>query len=145
MQSLRSWQYPAEWLDDRIRAKFIILLDRYQKMVDQSFSKSKDLGDMIRLLPGVVVQKHLSKQGMTDLYSIRPDSLERLIKSTIGLLRPFFLDLYPSFILDDYLSSLLQDRDRSQLYYCDPELQHNCICRHFFSFLDRSNVYHLQS
>ena len=127
----RSWQYlAAESLDDRIRAKFIILLDGYQKMIDQSFSK---LGDMIRFQPGVVVQKHLSMQGMADLYS-NTDSLERVIKSIEPLRPTFFLDLYPSFILDGYLSGLLQDRDRSQLYDCDPELQHICICRQYFLY-----------
>ena len=40
-------------------------------MFDQSFSKSKDLGDMLRFLPGVVVQKHMSMQGMADLYRIK--------------------------------------------------------------------------
>ena len=58
----------------------------------QSFSKSKDLGDMLtgRFLPGVVVQNHwhLSVQGMADLYRVKPVLLERLIKSTIKPLGP---------------------------------------------------------
>jgi hypothetical protein len=43
------------------------------------------------------------------------------------------------------LSGFLQDRDRSQLYYCDPMLQHIYICRHFLSFLNGSNASDLQS
>jgi hypothetical protein len=69
--------------NDGIGTKFMILLDhdRYRKMFDQSLSKSKDLGDMLRFLPGVVVQKQMSMQGiMADLYRIEPDLLERLIK-----------------------------------------------------------------
>ena len=100
---------------------------------------------MLRFLPGVVVQKHLSMQGMADLYRMKPDFLERLIKSTIEPLRPLYHHPYPRYILDDYLSGLLQDRDRSQLYYCDPELQHTSICRQFSSLLDRSNVFDLHS
>ena len=131
-----------EWeLDDRIRAKFEILFDGYQKMIDQSFSKSKDLGDMLKFLPGVVVQKHLSMQGMADLYRIKPDLLERLIKSTI---KPLKQSPYFRYILDDYLLGFLQDRDRSQLYYCDPMLQHISFCRHFLSLLDRSNAVNFQ-
>ena len=38
---------------------------------------------MLRLPPGVVVQKKMSMQGMADLYRIRPDLLECLVNSTI--------------------------------------------------------------
>ena len=124
---------------DEFRAKFKILLDGYRKMFDQSLSKSKDLGDMLRFLPGVVVQKHMSMQGMADLYRIKPGLLQRLIKSTIEPLR--LSHAYPYHLLDGYLSGFLQDRDRSQLYYCDPMLQHISICRHFLSLLDISNEF----
>ena len=127
---------------DQINAKFKILIDGYRKMFDQSISKSKDLGDMLRFLSGVVVQKELSMQGMADLYRIKPDLLESLIKSSIEPLRSTSSSCY---ILDDYLSGFLQDRNRSQLYYCDPMLQHIFICRHFLSLLDGSNVFHPKS
>ena len=134
-----------------LRDKFNILFDgyrkmfgHYRKMFDQSLSNSKDLGDMIRFLPGVVVQKRLSMQGMADLYRVRPNILEHTIKS-IELLRSSSLDFSPGYMLDDYLSGFLQDRDRSQLYYCDPELQHISICRQILSLLDRSNVFDLQT
>ena len=110
-------------------------------MFDRSFSKSKDLDDMLRLLPGVVVQNHISMQGMADLYRIKPDLLERFIKSTVEPLRPPHVSPNSRYILDDYLSGFLQDRDRSQLYYCDPMLQHISICRHFLSLLDGSNAF----
>ena len=115
-------------------------------MFDQSLSNSKDLGDMLRFLPGVVVQKDLSIQGMSDLYRIKPDFLERLIKPT-ELLRPSvdWPVLYPRYMLDGYLSTFLQNRDRSQLYYCDPKLQLTSICCQILSLLDRSNVFDLQS
>ena len=113
-------------------------------MFDQSLSNSKDLGDMLKFLPGVVVQKHLSMQGMADLYRIKPEFLECLIKP-IEPLRPSRHYLYPRYKLDDYLSGFLQDRDRSQHYYCDPELQHTSICRQILSSLDRSNVFDFQS
>ena len=135
------WQlYPQSVLHYQINAKFMTLFDGYRQMFDQSFSKSKDLGDMLRFLPGVVVQKPMSKQGMADLYRINPDLLEHLIKFTIEHFEP--LKPSPSrYILDDYLSDFLQDRDRSQLYYCDPMLQHISICRHFLSLLDESEAY----
>ena len=79
-------------------------------------------------------------QGMADLYRIKPGSLERFIKR-IELLRPSTDDLYPRYTLDDYLSSFLQDRDRSQLYYCDPELQHVFICGQILSLSYQSNVF----
>ena len=120
------------------------MFDGYRKIFDQSLSKSKDLGNILRFLPGVVVQKALSMQGMADLYGIEPDFLERLIKS-IELLRPSLSDSesysYSRYMLDDYLSGFLQDQGRSQLYYCDPELQHISICRQILSLLDRSNVF----
>ena len=106
-------------------------------MFDQSLSKSKDLGDMLRLLPGVVVQKGMRMRGMTYLYGIRPDLLECLVKSTAELLRP---NRFSRYTLDDYLSGFLQDRDRSQLYYCDPVLQHISICLHILSLLDGTNA-----
>ena len=109
-------------------------------MFDQSFSKSKDLGDILKLLPGVVVQNPISMQGMADLYRIKPELLARLFKSDI---EPLKLSCYiPSqYELDDYLSGFLQDRDRSQLYYCDPMLQHISICRQFLSLLDGSSTF----
>ena len=124
--------------DDPIGIKFKILFDGYRKMFDHSFSKSKDLGDIVRFLPGVVVQKnHISMHGMVDLYRIKPVLLVRLIKSP---LEPLKLSSYPLYKLDDYLSGFLQDRDRSQLYYCDPMLQHISICRHFLTLADASNA-----
>ena len=118
------------------------MLDGYQEMFDQSFYKSKDLGDILKFLPGVVVQNHMSMQGMADLYRIKLDLLERLIKSTIEPLKlsPYSQSRYK---LDDYLSGFLQDQVRSQLHYCDPILQHISICRHFVSVLDRSNAFDL--
>ena len=106
-------------------------------MVDHSFSKSKDVGDMLRFLPGIVVQKNLSMQGMADLYRIKPDFVKRL--ESIELLRRSpYSRVYK---LNDYLSGFLQDRDRSQLYYCDLELQHISICRQILSLLYQSNVF----
>ena len=132
---LYSRRYRVQSLDDRT------LFDGYQKMIDQSFSKSKDLGDMLKFLPGVVVQKKLSMQGMIGLYRIKADFLERLIKS----IEPLTPDLSHRYTLDDYLSGFLQDRDRSQLYYCDPELQHISICRQILSLSYQSNVFDLQT
>ena len=82
-------------------------------------------------------------QGMAVLYRIKPELLESLVKSTIEPLRPspsptLFAN---SYILDEYLSGFLQDRDRSQLYYCDPMLQHISICRDFLSILDETNAF----
>ena len=134
-------------VDDRIRAKFKMVFDGYQMMFDQSFSKSKDLehlGDMVRLLPGFVVQNHMNIKGMAILYKIKRHLLKRLINSLC--LEPHDgVHRYPCYKLDDYWSGFLQDRDRSQLYYCDPMLQHISICRHFLSLLGRSNAFHLQS
>ena len=118
-----------------------MLFNGFRKMIDQSFSKSNDLGDMLRFLPGVVVQKNLSMQGMADLYRIKPDFLKRL--KYIEMLRPSSQDSSPGYILDDYLSGFLHDRDRSQLYYRDPALQHISICRHFLSLLDGSSAFDL--
>ena len=105
-------------------------------MFDRSLSKSKDLGDIVSLLPGVVVQNPLSTPQMADLYRIKPDLLDRLVKSPIEPLKMkgFSYD----YSLDEYLSGFLLDRDRSQLYYCDPTLQHISICRHFLSLVDLS-------
>ena len=122
------------------------LHDRYQKMFDQSLCKSKDLGDMLRILPGVVVQQSMSMQAMADLYRIKPDLFERFIKFT--MIAPYARRAPRApfhYVLHDYLSGFLQDRDRSQLYYCDPVLQHISICRRFLSLLDRSNAFYHQS
>ena len=146
LQKSNSKHYSAQSdLDDQIRVKFKILFDEYRKMFDQSFYKSKDLDDMLRFLPGVVVQKLMSMQGMSDLYRIEPDLLERLIKSTIEPLRTLLVIPDSRYRLDTYLSGFLQDRCRSQLYYCDPMLQHISICRHFLSLLDGSNAFDFQS
>ena len=115
------------------------MFDKYRKMIDQSFSKSKDLGDILRFLPGVVVQKGLTMQGMAVLYRIKSDLLEGLLKLA------FEAKGFPNeYMLNGYLSDLLQDRGRSQLYYCDLELQHISICRQILFLLDRSHDFSLQ-
>ena len=86
----------------------------------------------------------MNMQGMADLYRIKPDLLECLIKSPVEPLRPSHTP-YPRYVLDCYLFIFLQDRDRSQLHYCDPTLQHISICRLFLSFLNGSNALDLQS
>ena len=124
-----------------------MVFDGYRMMFDQSFSKSKDLehlGDMVRLLPGVVVQNHMSIQEMADLYRIKRDLLESLIEP-LRLIPHYGVSLYTRYKMDDDLSGFLQDQDRSQLYYCDPILQHISICRHFLSLLGRSNAFRLRS
>ena len=67
-------------LDEEFSDRFEIMFDGYRKMTDQSFSKSKDLGDILRLLPGAVVQKNLTMEGMAVLYRIKAGLLERLIR-----------------------------------------------------------------
>ena len=124
-------------------------------MFDQSLLKSKDLGDMLRLLPAVVVQKPMSMQGMADLYRTKPDLLEYFIRSIIESLRLGYdsdssKSYYTGIILpvdDYYLSGFLQDPDRSQHYYCNPILQHIFICRHFLFLLNGlgSNALDLRS
>ena len=121
------------------------MFGHYRKIFDQSLLNSKDLGDMLRFLPGVVMQMGLSMQGIADLYRIKPDFLERLIKP-FELLRPSDIDkFFRDYKLADHLSDFLQDRDRSQHYYCDLKIQHTSICRQILSLLDRSNVFDLQS
>ena len=125
--------YAQSDLDDLIGVKLKILLDGYRKMFDQSLLKSTYLGDMLRLLPGVVVQYPMFLEGMADLYRIKPDLLDRLIKSPV---EPLVETKYQGYALDAYLFGFLHDRDRSQLYYCHPILQHSSICRHFLALLD---------
>ena len=97
---------------------------------------------MLRFLPsGVVVQKkHIRLEEMAELYGIKLNLLERLIKSPFEPLKSSSSsnDVYK---LDDYLSGFLQDRDRSRLYYCDPILQHISICRRLLSLQDRDGAY----
>ena len=147
MRSSNSWHD-----DDGIGVKFNVLFDAYRKLFDRLLSKSKDLGDIVRFLPGIVVQMdYISKRGMAELYRIKPDLLKRLIKSPIEPLRLDFSDSEfghgSGYVLDDYLSGFLQEQDRSQLYYCDPILQHTSICRHFLFLLDARNAsdHHWQS
>ena len=120
-----------------------MLLDGYQKIYDRLLSNSKDLDDMLRLLPGVVVQKRMGMHGMAYLYRIKSDQLKRLTKFFF-IIEPLKTSP-PQYKLDDYLSGFLQDRDRSQLCYRDPMLQHISICRQILSLLDKSNVFDFQS
>ena len=135
--------YSSESSQSDLEPRILPQVDGYRKMFDQSLSKSKELGDMMRLLPGVVVQKEMSRQGMIHLYGIKADLLECLIKSTILQVPRYASE--SRYILDEYLSGFLQNRDRSQLYYCDPMLQHISICRHILSLLDGTNGLHLLS
>ena len=123
--------------DGRIEVKIKILLDGCRKMFDQSLSKFEDLGDMLRFLPGVIVQNPMSLEAMADLYRIKQHLLDRLVKPPIKALKST-LSHSGSYLysLDEYLSCFLQDPNRCQLYYCGPILQHISICRNFLSLLD---------
>ena len=62
-------QLLANWgSDPDFKAKCKIIFVGCEKMFDQSFLKSKDFGDMLRFLLGVLVQNGMSMQGETDLY-----------------------------------------------------------------------------
>jgi hypothetical protein len=114
----------------------MVLFDGYRKIFEQSISRSIDLGDMLKYLPGITVQRYMTMQGMEDLYVV-PDLLECLIKSTFEPLKhaPYTLNSR-CYMLNDYLSALL---------HCDPILQHISFCRNFLSLLDGSNFYNLES
>ena len=129
------WHDHADLKSD-LDVKFYILVDGYRKMFDQSLSKSKDLGDMLRFLPGVAVQNPISMEAMADLYGIKLDLLDRLVQSPIEPLK--MKGSSYEYTLNEYLSGFLQVRDRSQVYYCDPILQHISVCCHFLSLLDLS-------
>ncbi|KAF8816495.1 hypothetical protein BYT27DRAFT_7182051 [Phlegmacium glaucopus] len=124
----------------------------HEKMFDRSFTESVDISDLLRLLPGIVVQKGLSMQGVADLYKVKMDLLDRLSKSA---LEPFVLPEPAFYVLWNYLSSFFMDPYRSHLYHSDPILHHVLICRQLLSLLDgskfqsndlleyvRSNLYH---
>ena len=61
-KNLQTITNPIGWGFSSDRLGFEIMFDGYRKMIDQSFSKSKDLGDILRVLPGVVVQKRLTME-----------------------------------------------------------------------------------
>lgn len=128
---------------EHLQPKICKVFDDYQKMLDQSFlfATSGDMGDLLRLLPGIAVQRDLTVQGMASLYKVKVNQIERLIISFEGLtLRYSKFGDDPRYVLERYLSRFLRDRDRSQLCYCDPILHHISICRHFLSLLDGSNA-----
>ena len=127
------------YVNAEFTAKIKTLLDGYREMLDQSFLKSKNLGVMLRSLPGVVVQKPMNMQEMADLYGIEPDSLGRFLPAW-PIKKMFEIRGETYYALDSYLSDFLWDRDRSQHYYCDPRLQPLSICLRFLSLRDESNL-----
>ena len=120
-------------VDDQIETKFKILFDGYQKMFDQSLSKSKDLVDLVDILGSMHKIAELDRiaVGYIVLRSIEPPSPYPSPRRL------------PNLKLDDYLSDFLQDRDRSQLYYYDPKLQHISICRHLLFLLETFNGFNI--
>jgi hypothetical protein len=69
------------------------LIDGCQRMLDQSlilaFSKPRGIRDLLRFLPGILVQEGLTMQGMADLYGVNIDVLEPLIASNVAFLSSF--------------------------------------------------------
>ena len=59
---------------------------------------------------------------MADLYRIKPDLLDRVIKSTIASKPSHAPLILAAYWMTTCLIFVLQDRDRSQLYYCDLKL-----------------------
>ena len=142
------YRYPDQTDSAHSIANFKALFDGYQKMLDQSlifvFSKPGGIRDLLRFLPGIVVQKGLTMQGMADLYGVDMDVLKPLITSNNDLLSSSNNRLGSDHRLTDYVGGFLQDQSRSQLCYCDPISHHIFICRHFLSLLG-SNPSHLKS
>jgi hypothetical protein len=81
------YRYPDQTDSAHSIANFKALIDGYQKMLDQSlifaFSKPRGIRDLLRFLPGVVVQKGLTMQGMADLYGVNMGVLVPLIMSKL--------------------------------------------------------------
>ena len=125
-------------LDEEFSDRFEIMFDGYRKMIDRSFSKSSDI---LRFLPGVLVQKGLTMEGMAVLYKVEADFFERQIKIAFELTDDVDISDY---MLEGRLSDLLQDRDCSLLYYRDHELLHIFICRQLLSLLDRFRDFDLK-
>jgi hypothetical protein len=142
------YRHPRQTDSTHSIANFKALIDGYQKMLDQSlifaFSKPRGIRDLLRFLPGIVVQKSLTMQGMADLYGVNMDVLKPLIVSNIALLSSSDNYLGSRYTLTDYVGGFLQDQSRSQLCYCDPILHHISICQHFLSLIG-SNPSHLKS
>ena len=61
---LNRWNYSACDLDEKHFTTEIL---------DQLFSKSRCLGELLRYLPGIVVQGSLTMYGMIDLYRVKLD------------------------------------------------------------------------
>ncbi|KAF8816488.1 hypothetical protein BYT27DRAFT_7182040 [Phlegmacium glaucopus] len=108
----------------------------YQKMLDRFLTEFSDIGDLLKFLPGVVVQKGLSMQGMADLYRVKMDLFHRLSKSAVDP----FVRVGQSYMLQGDLSAFFRGQGRSHLYCCDPLLHNVLICRQFLSLLDGSNA-----
>ena len=66
-----------------------------------SLCKSSELGDFLMFLPGILVQRPLTMEGMAKLYRLEMDLLERLMKSSI---HPLAVEL-DSYTLTPYCSS----------------------------------------
>ncbi|KAF8816522.1 hypothetical protein BYT27DRAFT_7154559 [Phlegmacium glaucopus] len=122
--------------------EFLEVYHACQKMVDQSFTESIDITDLLRLLPGVVVEKGLSTEGVANLYRVKTDLLDRLSKSAF---EPYVLPIQSFPVLWKYLSPFFRDRGRSHLYHYDHILHHVLICCQLLSLLDGSNGFDLQS
>ncbi|KAF8801464.1 hypothetical protein BYT27DRAFT_7147456 [Phlegmacium glaucopus] len=112
--------------------EFLRAYHEYQKILDRSFTESRDIGDLLRFLPGVMVQKGLSMQGMADLYSVKMDLLHRLFE-------PFARVGLPFYELQGCLSTHLMR------YHPHYRLHHVLTCCQFLSLFDGSNARGLQS
>lgn len=80
-----------ESIHPSLQAKLCKLSHEYRKMLDHSFSNSRDLGDLLRFLPGILVQKHLTMQEMAGLYRVQMDlNMFNAISISICVLPPPF-------------------------------------------------------
>ncbi|KAF8816521.1 hypothetical protein BYT27DRAFT_7182095 [Phlegmacium glaucopus] len=129
MQILKTIRLGQRYTD----GEFSRVYHGYQMMLRQSFTESNDIGDLSRFLPGVLVQKALSMQGMADLYSVKVDLLHRLFE-------PFARVGLSDYMLLDHLSAFFMHS-----HHPYSSLHHVLICRQFLFLLDGSNVPDLQS
>ncbi|KAF8162767.1 hypothetical protein B0H34DRAFT_692893 [Crassisporium funariophilum] len=111
----------------------------YRTILDEcyhaAFSASSDMDDLIKSLPGILVQRlEMPLQGIADVFAVdlhlAKDLLDRN-RQFIGIFKP----APGHFALNVLVSEYLRDASRCGMHYHDPLLHHIAICRRYLSVL----------
>ncbi|KAF8150920.1 hypothetical protein B0H34DRAFT_156525 [Crassisporium funariophilum] len=112
----------------------------YRTILDEcyhaAFSASSGMDDLIKSLPGILVQRvGMPLQGIADVFAVDPHLAKNLLDRNLQFISIRHEPAPDHFVLNQLVSEYLEDASRCGMHYHDPLPYNIAICRRYLSVL----------